>query len=170
MDAVVIERSKVKTALALIGSVLFCVASVVLWRAGNPVIGLLGLLTFGAFGVFIVRALFQSGPGLVLDDEGFVDDSSAGSVGRVLWADVTQLSTWAHQGANVLVVTVRNPETYVARLGAGRRRYARINMKMMGSPVGIASNPLKVDYDTLFALFTERLEKYRSRPTEGMLS
>ncbi|WP_156971302.1 STM3941 family protein [Knoellia sinensis] len=162
-ESVVIERSRVKTLLALGGCVLFVVGSVAIWRAESPVIGILGLVTFGVFGAYILHALFRSGPGLVVDDEGFTDQSSAGAVGRVLWADVTELGTWSHQGANVLVVGLRNPEDYVARLSAVSRRYARVNLSMMGTPVTIASTGLKTDYDSLFALMNERLERSRLR-------
>ena len=50
------------------------------------------MLTFGLFGSAWIVLSLRANPGLVVDDTGFDDRSSAVAVGRVPWSDVTSVS------------------------------------------------------------------------------
>lgn len=161
---VVVERSRKKMMWAILGCLALVLASAVIATQGPPlaiVIGVVGLVTFLGFGVTWVVLSRRKGPGLVVDDEGFDDRSSAVAVGRVPWSDVRGLSEWTASGSSSVVVHVADPDVYLVRLPWLARRLARVNVAMAGSPVTIASTGLDIDHERLFALLQEGLERHR---------
>jgi hypothetical protein len=168
---VVIERSRLKISLALAGVVLFLVAGWFLIRSGDPtgvLIGWVGIVVFGLFGVAGVAMMLRRGPGLVVDDEGFTDSSSVLAMGRVPWSDVVNVWEWKATSTTNIVVTVRDPEAYLARLRGPARWAARANVGMVGSPVALASTGLRISSGDLLELLTSRLRAYQERhPVES---
>ena len=163
---VTIERSRGKSVLALLGCVLFVLASLGILAQGTAatfVVGVVGLVTFGGFGLGWVRLALRRGPGLVVDDDGFDDASTLVSVGRVPWSDVLEVSDWSLSGSTSIVVRVRNPDTYLRRLRGPARWAARVNGRMVGSPVTLASTGLRTDSAELHEVLADGLRRYRSR-------
>jgi hypothetical protein len=160
-----IERSRGKSVLALLACVLFVVASLGILARGTAtsfVVGVAGLVTFAGFGVGWVWLSLRRGPGLVVDEDGFDDASSLVSVGRVRWSDVRDVVTWGAFGSTNVVVLVRNPDEYLARLHGPGRWAARINGRMVGSPVTLASTGLRTSADDLEQLLRDGLQRYRT--------
>jgi hypothetical protein len=152
---VVIGRSRVKAVLAVLGCVLFVIASLAILTVGSAlsfVIGVLGLITFGCFGLAWVVLGLRRGPGLIIDDEGFDDASSATAVGRVPWSDVAFVGEWSTFSSRVVVVEVRHPETYLSRVSWFGRLAARLNVRLVGSPVTLSSVSLRTSHDALLEL------------------
>ena len=164
---VVVERSRGKILLAFLGSVGFVVLSLAILTVGSAsslVVGVLGALTFGAFAVGWLLILFRGGPGLVLDDDGFEDHSSGVAVGRVPWTDVTSVDRWGAFGSAFVVVRVRDPAVYLARLSWLARPAAWANWRMVGSPVTLGSVGLRTGFDHLHGLLQDGFERHRLRP------
>ncbi|MDT0214196.1 STM3941 family protein [Rothia sp. ARF10] len=158
MPAVAVERSRGKGVLALLGCAGFVLVCLLLASTGDPLalaIAALGIVTFGTFGLLWARQLLRAGPGLVVDEEGFDDSSSATAVGRVPWADVTNVTTWGLPGSTNVVVHVRNPDDHIARLGWFSRRAARANVRLLGTPVVLAAGGLRIDTDGLLSLLRD---------------
>ena len=159
---VVVERSRAKGPASLLGCALFVVASLAIIAQGSAlklVVGALGLLTFAGFGIAWTVLLLRAGPGLVVDDTGFDDNSSAVAVGRVHWADVTSVSERSVFGTSLLVFDVRDPEAYLARLGRLARMAATANRRLFGSPIILTSVGLKTSFVGLSMLLREGLER-----------
>lgn len=159
------ERSRGKNVLALLGCIGFIAVSVLLVLFGGPsgvVVGVLGAVTFGVFLVLWVRMALRGG-GLVVDGEGLDDHSSATAVGRVPWADVVEVSERTDLGSPVVVVTVRNPDSYLARMGRLRRSAARANLGLVGSPVTLASTGLRTDHARLLRTLQQAFLDYQLR-------
>ena len=166
MVHVVVERSRVKMLLSTLGSALFVVASLAIVAQGSAItllVGAAGVITFTSFGLAWILLCLRAGPGLVVDDTGFDDQSSAVAVGRVMWSDVTSGSEWGAFGSSHVVVNVRNPEVYLARLGWFARLAAAANRRLVGSPVTIASNGLKTNFENLNMLLHQAFEQYHAR-------
>jgi len=167
---VVVERSRAKGLASILGCALFIVASLAIVAQGSAltlVVGALGVLTFGGFGIGWIVLLLRAGPGLVVDDTGFSDHSSAVALGRVLWSDVTSVSERSVFHTPLVVVNVREPEAYVARLGRLARVAATANRRLVGSPVVIASVGLKSSFANLSMLLREGFEQYHLRRPEA---
>jgi hypothetical protein len=167
---VVVERSRAKGLAAVLGCGLFIVASLAVIAQGSAiyfVVGAVCLLTSAGFGIGWIVLLLRPGPGLVVDDAGFDDRSSLGmAVGRVLWADVTSVSHRSVFTASYVVVKVRDPEAYLARLGRLGRLAATANLRLVGSPITVASVGLKTSFASLHMLLSEGFEWYHLRGPE----
>ena len=167
---VVVERSRVKSLACILGCAVFIVASLAIIAEGSAltlVVGAVGVLTFAGFGIGWIVLLLRAGPALVVDDTGFSDRSSAMAVGRVLWSDVTSVSEQSIFRTPLIVVNVREPEAYVARLGRFSRVAARANVHLVGSPVTLASVGLKTSFSSLYTLLRDGFEQYRRRGPEA---
>ena len=157
------ERSRGKNLLALLGCLGLIGVSLLLMRSGGPfglAVGIIGTVTFGVFLVLWVRMAVRGG-GLVVDDEGLDDRSSATAVGRVPWADVVAVSERTDFGSPIVVVGVRDPESYLARMGRLKRSAARANLGLVGSPVTLASTGLGTDHARLLRTLEESFQQYR---------
>ena len=161
---VVVERSRKKILLSILGSVAFVLVSLAIAAQGSAlalVVGTVGVVTFVGFGVLWVALGMRRGPGLIVDDDGFDDGTSALAVGRVPWADVTGVSDWTAFRSSTVVVHVRNPDAYLARLTWIARPAARANLAVVGSPVTMTSSSLDMDSESLSALLHEGFERHR---------
>ena len=159
------ERSPGKSGLALLGCLGFIAVSLTLMRFGGPfgvAVGVLGTVTFGVFLVLWVRMALRGG-GLVIDDEGLDDHSSATAVGRVPWADVVGVAERADLGSPIVVVTVRNPHAYLTRVGRLGRAAARANLALVGSPVTLTSTGLRTDHARLLRTLEDAFREYQLR-------
>ena len=167
----VIPLSKTKIFLLLLGSIAFVAGGLWLWshaeeiRYRNPLyiraaagaaVGFFGLC--GVFGLF---KLFDSAPGLIVDDEGIIDNSSALAAGRIPWSDIRGFEIRTVQNQRLLTIEVHNPEKYVQRAHVLKRPLVAINARSFGGPIQISSNALKMNFDELVRLLTEAHRKYR---------
>lgn len=175
-NRVVINVSKRKLWLLLLGALVFVVAGA--WMAWDPhtlnqgryrsqvlirIVGTLGVLFFGACGYFIARKLKSGDAGLVIDAQGFSDQSSATAVGWVPWSDVVDLSGFSVQGQRFVLVLVKDPEVYLSRLTGLSRKSAAINLKAYGSPVTISANGLETTFEDLLKALKAGLVAYREQ-------
>ena len=175
-NRVVINVSKRKLWMLLLGALVFVAAGA--WMAWDPhalnqgryrspvlirIVGTLGVLFFGACGYFIARKLKSGDAGLVIDAQGFSDQSSATAVGWVPWSDVEDLSVFTVQGQRFVLVQVRNPDGYLSRLSGLSKKAAAMNLSAYGSPVTISANGLETGFDDLIKVLKKGLEDYRRR-------
>jgi hypothetical protein len=167
---VVVERSRTKGVAAVLGCAAFIMASLAIIARGSAltfVVGVVGLVTFTGFGIGWVVLLLRTGPGLVVDDTGFDDRSSTTAVGCVPWVDVRLVSRRRIAGTHLVVVVVRDPEAYSARLSRFAHVVAAANRRLVGSPVVISSVNLKISFDSLSMLLSEGFEQYHLREPEN---
>jgi len=159
----VIERSRAKGLASVLVCAVFVWASLAIIAEGSAltlIVGAVGVLTFGWFGIAWVVLLLRTGPGLVVDDRGFDDNSSAVAVGRVLWADVIMVSERSFGWTSFVVVKVREPTVYLARLGRLARLAGAVNRHLVGSPVTVGSVGLKTSFANLSMLLHGGFERY----------
>jgi hypothetical protein len=177
MPKVVIPLSKTKLVLLALAAALFVVMGWWLFqldaaqieahrRYNSPLfvhgIGLVAL-GFGALGVvFLVRKLFDTAPGLVLDERGLTDNCSAAAAGFIPWQDITGFEVRQIYTQKLIYVMLKDPEAYLARLGGLRRGMHRANMGMAASPVAIVSSTLQIGFDELVDLLNRHFAAHRS--------
>ena len=173
MNRTVIRLSKWKLLMLLSFAALFVAAGAWMFnldaaeiesarRMRSPLmvhgIGALGMV-FGALGcVGILSKLFDSAPGLVLDERGLTDNSSLFSAGFLPWSDIDGFDVYQVQKQRMVVVLLRDPDAYVARLGTLRRWMARANRSMAPSPVMLAANGLAIRFDDLLTQLHQQFE------------
>lgn len=174
MQKIEIPTSRTKLILILIGSILFTVGGIYLTknpeefislRYRNPdvirIVGIVAVCFFGLVGVYIVPKLFDKKPGLILDHNGLTDNSSAMSVGLILWKDIISIRTIKVQSTKFLIIKVKNPKKYLSGSNKFKSFLLKANMKMYGTPVSISSNGLKYNFNKLEELVKMEFEKYK---------
>jgi len=171
-----IAISKSKIILMLFGALIFI--AIGLWFVispptidnsywGNPtkiaIVGYASILFFGLCAFFIFRKLFDNKPGLILDNKGLIDNSSGLSAGHILWTDIEKISVIEIHGQKLIMLHVINPQHYIkSQKSSFKRKGMELNSKMYGTPLCITTNGLKISFDKLFALLTEKLKGSRS--------
>ncbi len=117
-------------------------------------IGLVGVLFFGACGLFGLKKIFDAKPGLVFSRSGFLDNASGVSAGFVPWSEVIGFEILEIHRQKMLVVRVKDPERYVERGSSFKRALNRMNHRMCGSPIVISANTLKTSFSDLVSTFS----------------
>ncbi len=123
-------------------------------------VAILGIVLFGALGVFNIRKILDQRPGVVLSPEGLEDNSTGVAVGFIPWSDITGVDTYRTFNQRTLVVKVADPQKYLGGGNALARYLRKSNLKLCGSPVTITTAVLKIGYDDLMALIEEYLKRY----------
>jgi len=134
--------------------------SLLAWEFG--VGGLAGAVVFGAGTLLLALRLCSRKPGLVIDQEGIVDNTSYTSVGRVPWSQIAwvqiqslNLPTYnrsllvQRQQPRTMVIGVRDPEQFRDRGNWLQRFLRRGTVGMFGGPVAISEALLRADLDDL---------------------
>ncbi len=170
---VVIPLSKGKNVLLLLGAVAFVVGSIWLWsiadaqRRYHPIVvratSVVGTRFFGACAIYGTLKLFDDRPGLVIDETGILDNSSAVAGGSVPWTDVVGVGQWEISGQRFVVIFVKEPEKYIKRGNYLCRMLTAANVKLVGSPIAISPNALQMSFDHLMQVLTDGFERHRSR-------
>ena len=172
-ERIEIPLSKAKLVMMLSGSLVF--VAVGCWFVldppairnafwGNPtrlaMLGYASIIFFGLCAVVLIRKLPDKKPGLIIDDSGLIDNSGGLSAGRILWADIVNISVLEIHRQKLLMLEVRNPEEYISRQrSVFKRKGMELNHKMYGTPLSITANALKVPFGELLDLLTLKLEE-----------
>lgn len=176
-DETVVELSKTKTLLAVLGSCAF-VAVGVYWLSldedsirsqrgfgllfNNPtyvyMVGILAIVLFGFLGLLALPKLFNRKPGLVFNNVGIVDNASSLSVGLIPWSDVVGWEIFEIQSHKLLIIKVNDPQKYFDRGNSVKRALNKGGYN--GHPIGIPSIALKTNFSELVTLFGQYQEKY----------
>jgi hypothetical protein len=172
-DRLVVPLGKSKIALTVLGSAAF--VAVGLWllstAAEEPrprlflteTIAIACIAFFGVCGLAALFKLFDFSPGLVIDAEGIVDNSSGISAGRIPWSDIRGFSVTTVQGQRFLTVKVDNPKKYVQRGHLLKRLFVNANASYFGGAIQISANALRIDFDELVTVTRTFHEKYRRK-------
>jgi hypothetical protein len=171
-----IPLSKSKIIMMLIGATAF--VAIGLWFViappeiknsywGNPtkmaIVGYASILFFGLCAAFFIRKLPDTKPGLIIDSIGLIDNSGALSVGQILWADIVNISVLEMHKQKLLMLEVKNPQEYIDRQnGLLKRKGMELNYKMYGTPISITANGLKMPFQELFTLVSEKFQQTRT--------
>jgi hypothetical protein len=167
----VIPLSKRKIALLLFGSAAFVVGSIWIWSIADTqtrydplymkAVALAGVSFFGLCAIYGCFKVFDTRPGLIIDEQGIVDNSSAVAAGRIPWDEVVALNISEIAGQHLITISVVEPQKYVGRGNFLRRMLNAANTKLTGSPINISSNTLGIKFDELVHVLTQAIEKHK---------
>ncbi len=174
-DKIEIALSKSKLTKGLVASIVFVALG--LWiliykptvsnaMFDNPFVkygaAIASILFFG-FAIFYYSfKLTDKKPGIVIDDNGILDNSSAVAVGLIPWKDIKQFATAKVMKQEFLIIIVYNPEFYISRqTNIFKKKGMQYNLNNYGSPLAISANGLKSSLTEL----TEILDKELYRQT-----
>lgn len=175
-EQIEIPLSRKKMVLSLLGAIMFVVIGFwfIIYRdqidtpiLGDPIlisiIGVISILLFGLISILLFRKLFDKEAGLIINQQGIVDNSSGVSAGVILWSNIKEIKVTQVMSQKFIMIIIDNPQEYIDKVSNSlRRRNIEINYKSYGSPINISSNALKIGFDDLHQLLTDKMKEYRS--------
>ncbi|MCS3797534.1 STM3941 family protein [Niastella sp. OAS944] len=122
-----------------------------------------GSLIMGVFGIyFFSKKLFDKKPGLIINEQGIYDNSSAFRFGLVPWSDILQVYERTVQKQHFVTIGLVDPEKYISReTNIFKKKLLQVNLKSYGSPIHISTNGLKTNHKDLLNLINSCFEKYK---------
>lgn len=181
-DETIIELSKVKIVLLLLGGCVFVAIGVWMFTAAGTMgrprgsagdalvargLGLASILFFGLAGLYALKLLFDKRPGLVFNSHGFVNNTSVVRAGLIPWSEVVGVAVFEVQKQKMLLVEVKDPRKYIAGGGALRRAFNKANYELAGSAIYISPGALAISFSDLLSLFERYHQKYGVRPARA---
>ena len=172
----VIELSKVKIILLTLGAVAFVLLGA--WflsldtqtiksqrKFNSPTlvygVGIVSIAFFGLCGLIAVKKLFDNSPGLIINSEGILDNSSGVSAGIIPWGEIVGIGEYQVHKQKFISIQVKDPEKYVNNGSALKRIANRADIKLCGTPINISANSLKISHDDLLQTIGEYYRKTR---------
>lgn len=126
-------------------------------------IGTISILFFGLTGFIGLKKLFDKKSGLIIDENGITDHSSATSVGLIEWNDISEIKIKRILSTKHLLIEVKNPAKYIeTEKNSLKAKLLQSNRRISGTPISITSNTLKCDFSELKKLIETEFEKYKN--------
>lgn len=167
-----IPQSKKKILLLILGSLAFvvlgyCFYFEIIPNDGNfnetfiKIVGIASMLFFGLTLLIGVNRMFKTKPGLIINEKGITDNSTATSVGFIPWRDITSVEPIKVVSTSFLIVHVKNPESYISKeTNTLVKKSLQYNRKNHGSPIAIGSTTLAMKLQKIEAFINENFEKH----------
>jgi hypothetical protein len=114
--------------------------------------GAMSVLFFGFCTYVACAKLTQRKPGLILNSQGFCDQSAGVSAGWVLWRDVSGIESTAMAGQKFVSVMLHDQRTHIEHANLLHRKLAQWNTRLVGTSVNISANALKISFADLLEL------------------
>jgi hypothetical protein len=171
-ETIVIPLSKTKIVLLTIGATVFLIVG--LWLLSiantqtryNPTI--IKLVTFNCFVFFGVcgligfRKLFDTKPGIVIDQFGITDNSSAIGGHKIKWNDITHFTIESVKRTKFILIHVKNPSEYIDPSNVFKRFWLNLNNRIYGTPLSIAATTLQCNISDLFDILEKQWKRYNN--------
>lgn len=165
MKEIKIQLNKTKISLLFLGSIGF--VALCFWlihvseTLDNPlevkIISVIGIIFFGLCGIYAFAKLFDKKPGLVINDEGIIDNSTAVCAGLIKWENITNIKITEVYNQKFLTIEVNNSDEIMSKQQGLKKIFMNLNKNIFSSPVQISSNALKCNFQDLFNLIKEQL-------------
>ena len=174
MEKIEIPLSKKKILLVILGSLMFVALGIYfnvsladIQDRYNPtiikVVGWCAIIFFSLTGAYAMYKILDKRPGLVIDQDGIYDNSSAAAIGLIPWNEIEYFQKAEIASTKFLVIYVKNPEVFIERATGWKKNGLKRTMNMYGSPLAISSTVVKYSFNDMEKLFKDRLSVYKSK-------
>lgn len=175
MENVTIPLSKRKLALLFAGAILFVIAGIYFLvqprgfaspvTANKPfffIVGVAAILFFGICAITILGKLLNTRPGLIINEQGIIDNSSGTSGGLIPWSEIAGVKQAKVQNQRFILLMVTDPEKRIAaEPGSFKKRMMKINYRIYHTPVCITANGLRKNFDEVYKLINKAFAEYK---------
>lgn len=137
----------------------FCSGSI-LYKIFTLIFGAFGVLFFGAATLLCIKNIFVRKPILIIDNEGFYDNSSIASLKNSLisWDSVSKIKNMPMMGQGMVSIFMKDQEAYLDKLSLFKRLLTKMNIGMGYGEITINMNQIQnMDGEQL----TETMNEYR---------
>jgi hypothetical protein len=126
------------------------------------VIGLFSCVLLGAGVVLLGKKILSPKFGLLINEEGIVDNGTGSSIGLVEWEDIIRLQMIGVSSSKMFLIIVREPKKYINQVNSRLARFfLRLNNRIYGSPIVIPTLTLRIEVDELENVAMEAFKKRR---------
>lgn len=126
------------------------------------IVGVVSIFFFGLILITMIRKVRDKNAGLIINNQGVIDNSSGVSAGLVTWADIQEIKVTKVMNQKFLMFIVKNPKEYIDRVkNPLKRKGMEMNYRSYGSPISISANSLQTNFDNLYTLLTEKIKEYK---------
>ena len=162
-----IQLSKTKIVYAIFGSVIFVMIGLWLFQNldkfpnYNPlllqIIFISTVIFFGLCCTYAIIKLFDKKPGLVINDSGIFDNSSAMRAGLIKWENITNVYVSEIFKQQFLTIEVNNTEELLLNQSGLRKLIMRWNKDFFNSPIQISSITLECSLEELYEIIKRHI-------------
>ncbi len=175
-----IPLSKKKMIASFIGALVFVIlgAGLIIYPRYvdvdiSPIIlsitGLISILFFGLVAITLFRKLFDKKAGLIINKQGIIDNAGGTSAGTIAWDNIIEIKISKVMSQKFLMIIVNNPQDYIdMETNIIKKQAMKLNYTNYGSPITIASNTLKINFDNLNSLLQQKLKEHKENKTVGI--
>jgi hypothetical protein len=167
-EKIEVKLGKEKSVLSLLGAAAFVAASFSMINYAHHElmpfdsalvigVGYIGIIFFGVAGIYIFFKLFDSRPGLTIDQSGIYDNSSAAAGHLIKWEIIRGLRVEQVMSTKLILIDIENPEQFMEQASGLKRKLMQGTFRMYGTPVSLSSAGLQCNFDELHELLNERL-------------
>lgn len=173
MSTITIPLSKRKlikntllTSLFFIGGLLMVINPLWFIKGTNTsIIVIFGYILMGLAGIGLLAygiKLSDRKPGLVIDEEGILDNSTGVAGGKVLWSDIKKISVENVSGQQFIMVEVKNPQQYIkAQKNPIKKSMMTLNYSLYKTPIHITAMGMNVKFDDLYKAVENGFQHYK---------
>jgi len=133
-------------------------------------VGILGIVFFVATGGYGIKKAFDKSLGLIINEEGIFDNSSAISVGLIPWSTITGMKTEQIKSTKFILLFVENSENYISKATGMKKLLLRGNLSMYGTPIAISTVMLQYDFDALEKLVADCIQYHNHQNSNEQLN
>ncbi|KUJ51614.1 hypothetical protein AR685_08165 [Chryseobacterium sp. JAH] len=181
IDTVVIPLSRIKMTLLFLGAVLFVVLGLILiiyepeptnhsnryaWIVKPFPRFLAGFVCVVFFGFAAITMLFRLSnkkPGLIINEKGINDNSSALALGFIPWKDIKEVKMVNVNQNKFILVIVQNPIDYLNKTTQWLKlRGLKLNFRYYETPICISANSLQINFDDLYKLLVDNAKQFKN--------
>lgn len=163
MSKVVIPQSQKKQVRVTFFGVIMVAASIFVFIQDNipyKIIGMVGILFFGlCLSIIIYRLIIHKGI-LIIDENGFVDNSSLQNFGFVQWEYVESLRVSSK--LNYKFISVKMKASYNPNISRMVKILSKINTPFTGEMINISLDSTDANINDVLLMMQEHLIAYRS--------
>jgi hypothetical protein len=116
------------------------------------------LVFFTILGVYIFFKLFDTKPGLIIDNHGIYDNSSAAAGQMIRWERMKGFRVEQVASTRFILIDIENPEEFISQFHGIKKRLISSTYKMYGTPVSISTSALDFRLEKLTQILEERLK------------
>jgi hypothetical protein len=170
-DKIEITLSKGKLIKGLIASIVFVVLGfwILIYKPtvsnamfDNPFVkygSAVACLLFFGFAIFYFSfKLTDKKPGIVVSNNGILDNSSAVAAGLIPWKDIKQFAIAKVMKQEFLIIVINNPEFYINKqTNIFKKKGMQYNLNNYGSPLAISAIGLKCSLNELIEILDKEL-------------
>ncbi|REC46032.1 hypothetical protein DRF69_02670 [Chryseobacterium sp. 5_R23647] len=124
--------------------------------------GLFFVIFFGFTLIMMMIRLFNKNPGLIINEKGIYDNSSAFALGFIPWKDIKDIKIVNINNGKFILIVLRNPIDYLNKTTQWLKlRVLKMNYRYHGTPICLSANSLQIEATNLYSLLAEKRKEYK---------